>query len=343
MTNVSYTILITSLQFFIVNINSNYETELFDINPEDSCFRNPLINKGADPWIIEKDSTYYYCYSSSNNIFIRQLKNVFDIGEAEAVRVWTPPSGTDYSFEIWAPELHFIRNRWYIYFAADNGNNDNHKMYVLQSVTDDINNGFEFIGLLKTEYNRWAIDGTVLQYRNKLYFIWSGWEDTVNVSQQIYIQEMSSPVSIKENSKRTLLSYPEFDWEKQGGSPSVNEGPEILQSPDGNIFIVYSASGSWSDNYCLGMLKLTGDNPLNTASWKKFSKPVFEGDGTVISPGHCSFIKINGKDWMVYHAIKVKGGGWNNRYIRMQKFLWKNGEPAFGIPVHDGECINISE
>ncbi|MFM9709890.1 family 43 glycosylhydrolase, partial [Streptomyces galilaeus] len=32
--------------------------------------------------------------------------------------VWTPPTGSWNSYSIWAPELHFIDGKWYIYYAA---------------------------------------------------------------------------------------------------------------------------------------------------------------------------------------------------------------------------------
>lgn len=41
--------------------------------------------------------------------------------------VWTAPQGDCmYNQEICAPEIHFINDRWYIYFAADDGSNYNH-------------------------------------------------------------------------------------------------------------------------------------------------------------------------------------------------------------------------
>jgi GH43 family beta-xylosidase len=42
-----------------------------------------------------------------------------------------------YSKELWAPELHFIKGKWYMYFAADDGNNNNHRIYVLENPTAD--------------------------------------------------------------------------------------------------------------------------------------------------------------------------------------------------------------
>jgi GH43 family beta-xylosidase len=62
---------------------------------------------------------------------------------------------------VWAPELHRIGNRWFIYFAADNGKNKYHRMWALESErgTDPLG-PYHCCGQLETE--GWAIDGTVL-------------------------------------------------------------------------------------------------------------------------------------------------------------------------------------
>ena len=56
---------------------------------------------------------------------------------------------------VWAPELHFINGKWYIYFAADNGDNKNHRMHVLESATQDAMGAYNFVGTLDTE--GWAM------------------------------------------------------------------------------------------------------------------------------------------------------------------------------------------
>jgi len=148
---------------------------------------------------------------------------------------------------------------------------------------------------------------------------------------------MKNPKTI--TGKRVLISEPEYDWEKIG-RPLINEGPQVLKNKD-QIFIIFSASGSWTDNYCLGQLKLSGDNPLDPGSWTKSRTPVFSGTGTVFSPGHASFVKSpDGKeDWIVYHTAKQKGTGWK-RDVNIKKFTWDiNGNPSFGYPESKG--VNI--
>jgi len=119
----------------------------------------------------------------------------------------------------------------------------------------------------------------------------------------------------------------------------------MLMNSQGNLFITYSASGCWTDNYCLGLLSLkeNGD-PMNASDWNKTATPVFNtfASGGAFSPGHNSFFKSRDgtEDWILYHANSTAGQGCgNSRSPRMQKFTWNvDGTPNFGIPV----SINVT-
>jgi len=299
----------------------------------ESTFRNPVAPDGHDPWIIQKDGLYHYCYSHRGAIWVNSNPKLQDAVQFEGTQVWRPERGKQYSRELWAPELHFLQGRWYIYVAADDGRNENHRMYVLQCETSDPTRRFSFSGKIADPTDKWAIDGTVMQYRGRLYFIWSGWETNQNVRQDLYIAPMSNPTAI--SGPRVLISKPEYRWEKVG-RPLVNEGPQVLTHND-DLFVIYSASGSWTDDYCLGQLKLVGADPLNPKSWRKKPTPVFRGTETIFSPGHASFTKSpdGAEDWIVYHTAKHRGAGWN-RCTRMQPFTWDaQGNPVFGRPIAD--------
>lgn len=299
-------------------------------------FTNPIKPAtSADPWIVYKDGYYYYCHSNGNNkIYVTKTKNLQDIDREVAVNVWTSPYGKEYSAELWAPELHFIQGKWYIYFAADDGRNENHRMYCLESTSEDPQGGYEFKGKVAAKTDKWAIDGTVLDMDGQLYFLWSGWEGDENIRQGIYIAEMSNPYTI--SGERVLLSMPEQPWE-MNGQPYINEGPQVLKKND-TIHIVYSASGSWTDEYCLGLLTCKDGKVMNPSSWEK-TGPVFSKGETAYGPGHCSFVKSPDRkeDWIVYHACEFSGGGWAGRSVRAQKFSWKGDYPEFGTPVKVGE------
>ena len=303
-----------------------------------ATFTNPIIGDGADPWITYKDGYYYLTHTTGWDIYVRRatrLAGTNGIGAASQVMAFSPPA--PYNWDVWAPELHFIQGKAYLYYAADNGTNANHRMFVAEQVGQTMS--FAYKGkVYDASHDRWAIDGTVLQATNgSLYFIWSGWPGKTDGLQNLYIAPMSNPWTI--SGSRVLLSTPDLPWESW-----IQEGPVVLQR-GGKVFVIYAANLSWTDNECLGMLVNTDGNYLNPASWTKSPQPVFQTvtgpNGSVFGPGHCSFTQsLDGtEDWIFYHAAKYSGAGWT-RNIRMQRFAWDaGGIPDFGQPVPAGVAL----
>lgn len=317
-------------------------------------FTNPLLSSGPDPWCIYKDGFYYYTHTTGRNITIWKTKSIATLSTAENKVVWTPPASGPYSKDIWAPEVHYLEGKWYVYFAADSGNNTHHRLWVLECASQDpINGEWKVKGQLATPDNKWAIDGSVFTVNNKHYLIWSGWEGDTNGRQDIYIAAMKNPWTVE--GKRTLISKPDHAWERNGdlNNPNdvphidVNEGPEILQHGN-KLFLIYSASACWTDTYALGMLSTTIDKDLlDASSWVKSPEPVFKQSlaNKVYAPGHnCFFVSPNGKEnWILYHANSKPGQGCTGlRSPRAQKFTWKqDGSPDFGVPLPEGQPLEI--
>lgn len=297
-------------------------------------FQNPVLDSGADPWVIRDGDDYYYCYSGGDGVCVNRIEALDKITTEGGTKVYTAPADTMYSKEYWAPELHKIDGKWYIYVAADDGDNYNHRMYVLECTGDDPTDPYVMKGKITDSTDKWAIDGTVLQYKGECYFIWSGWEGDVNVAQNIYIAHMSDPWTI--DSERVLLSTPEYRWEKLGGMPSINEGPAALVAPSNDtVHIIYSGSGSWSDYYRLGQLTFRGEGDiLDAANWTKAEDSIFEMTKDVFGPGHCSFTTAaDGSTWIVYHANLVSGSGWGGRSVWTQQVEWNGDDIVLGTPA----------
>lgn len=188
-------------------------------------------------------------------------------------------------------------------------------------------------GSIITEYA--GLDGTVFEHGGELYFLYAGYGHFPEYGSAIYIAKMANPWTIE--GENVLLSKPTDPWEMQGGM-AINEGPAILRGY-GKIFLVFSASTCWSDDYSLGMLTCSEqDDVMNPKSWIKAPNPVFHksAENQVFGPGHNSFVKSpdDKEYWIVYHAIPVSGAGSAHRSTRIQKFGWDDqGNPDFGIPV----------
>jgi hypothetical protein len=118
----------------------------------------------------------------------------------------------------------------------------------------------------------------------------------------------------------------------------INEGPQALARGE-SIHIVYSASFSQTDNYCLGLLTMARvADPLDPASWTKSDGCLFETNqaASVFGPGHNFLIRSpDGSEWLnVYHANLVSNTGWKGRSVRVQRFGWDSEDrPVFGAPV----------
>src|SRR5437879_5146350 len=90
---------------------------------------NPLYD-GADPWVICHGERYFSCNARSDGrIEVWQSHSPLERGLGRIV--WAPPRRGWNSRQVWAPEIHHIHGRWYIYYAASDGRNANHRMGVL--------------------------------------------------------------------------------------------------------------------------------------------------------------------------------------------------------------------
>ena len=309
--------------------------------PTELCtFANP-IGTGQDPYVVLHEGAYYLVESRDNALYVYRSDDLTDLKQ-NGVRVWEPPAEGWNRTHLWAPELHQIDGRWYIYYAA--GEDGPPFIYqrsgVLASAGADPQGTYEDLGPLYTgdtgadSVNVWAIDVTVGEVDDQLYAVWSGWEenrDTDRTPQHLYIAEMANPWTI--SSDRVKLSSPVEPWEV-GTQLDLNEGPQFLMHGD-DTFIIYSARESWLPAYRLGQLRLEDDaDPMDPANWTK-TGPVFQATSTVFGVGHASFTTSpdGTEDWIVYHAKVSEAPGWE-REIRTQPFTWTaDGSPSFGSPV----------
>lgn len=318
--------------------------------PRQSCTLTNPLGSGADPWVVREGSWYYLAQSRDNAIWISRSRKLSDIVAQQPVRVWTAPDTGWNRTNVWAPELHRIGGRWYIYYAAGRSGPPfiEQRAGVLEALTDDAQGAYSDRGMLYTGDSvatgrgvRWAIDLTVGEIAGKLYAVWSGWEQnaaTDRTPQQLYIAEMTNPWTIGTN--RVRISAPTESWER-GTELDLEEGPEFLRHGT-RTFIIYSTRESWLRDYRLGELELVGSDPMSASSYVK-SGPVFTGTAAVYGVGHASFTVSpdSTESWIVYHSKADTIPGWQ-RVIRMQKFTWSaSGAPVFGTPVPPGEAIPV--
>lgn len=265
--------------------------------------------RGADPSVIKTKDGYVAIESrAGRRMFVRVAPTLQDLAAAKAHRIWSDP---DRLGDVWAPEILFRNGQYEVYFTA--GVDRFHRMYTIQS--DRPTAGFGDAREIELPDNKWAIDGVPFSYRGADYFVWSGWQGDTDVRQDIFIAPMNGEGKVE--LPRVAIASPDRPWENVAGeTPSINEGPQPIVDPAGQLHIVYSANGSWGENYCLSDLRLiAGGNPLDPADWHESDGCLFGANPSTLAPsgtlaakakgvGHHSFILPDGDPG----AIRDPGG-----------------------------------
>ncbi len=292
-------------------------------------FTNPLKSGDApDPFVMYKEGFYYGCHTTGGDVRIYKSLTLQDIFKGESKSVWGGKP------DIWAPEIHYLNGKWYIYTCFNTGNFW-FNIIVLEGNSQDALGSYTLKSQFSTLSN--GIDATVWQDpdNKQIYMAWSKMDGSAG--QEIWMTKMSNPYTLDGSPVR--LSYPMYSWEKQVSN--VNEGPEFLLHGN-KLHIVYSASQCHYENYCLGMLSAAvGSNYMDPSSWSKSAQPVFQKfpGNNAYAVGHHSCLQTPGGEWwLVYHGkYENNRNGFATRDARMQEFYFKDDIPVFGIPVATGE------
>ncbi|WP_184815743.1 family 43 glycosylhydrolase [Actinophytocola algeriensis] len=302
-----------------------------------SQFSNPIKRNGPDPWMQYHNGYYYLATTTWNStITMRRSRTLAGLSSAADQVVFNLSGRPNGCCNMWAPEFHLLNGRWYLYYVAGQNVpdfNPTQRLHVLESSGTDPMGPYTFKADLG---NTWELDPSILQHNGKLYLLGSASDGT----QSLTITPMSNPYTL--SGARRTISQPTLAWERQ--THPVNEGAEPLYR-NGRVMLVYSASACWGPDYKLGLLTLTGSDPLNRSHWTKSPNPVFQRNdaNSVFAPGHNGFFKSpdGTEDWIVYHANDSASGGCDmNRSTRAQKFTWNaDGTPNFGTPVRLGTTL----
>lgn len=314
------------------------------INGKITEYNNPFIIQRADPYVLRHtDGSYYFTASvpAYDRIVLRKSDTLTGLKDAPEVTVWTKHESGDMSKHIWAPELHYLDGKWYIYFAASREEEIwRLRPYILECTgSDPMKDEWVERGQIKRSdddiysFDSFSLDATILENKGERYYIWAEKvAGGIGIS-NLYIAKMESPTKLA--TAQVLLTTPDYDWERV--DIWVNEGPAILKH-DGRIFLTYSASAT-GECYCLGMLSIGEDEDLlDPRAWVKEKKPVLCSDAEkgFYGPGHNSFTKLpDGRDVCVFHArtyCEIEGDPLYdpNRHTMLMEVKWDEaGKPVF--------------
>lgn len=290
---------INTLLFLIVFLSSSFTQTL--------KFDNPIAEQRADPWVYKTDNGSYYLIATVpeyDRIVLRKANSINSLKTAKEKVIWNKHEDGDMSCHIWAPELHKIDGKWYIYFAAAPIDDKwKIRMWALSNTSKDPMEGeWKEEDRIITKNSSFSLDATSFEHKGKRYLLWA---QSVGDGTGLILSEMKSPTEL--TGKEVVLTKPEFNWERI--KYNVNEGPAVIKH-QGKIFVAYSASAT-NHNYCMGLLWVDSEADLLEASnWHKSPGPVFYTNEELkrYGPGHNSFTTAEDGETviMIYHARDYK-------------------------------------
>lgn len=303
--------------------------------------QNPLSTGAApDPVVVYHEGYYYATFTEVLGIAIyrsKDLKTVLTDEKTVIMNLCDEVQGN-----VWAPELHYnpATDRWYVYASGSTSGWDffSIRMFCLESVTNDPFGEYVFKGY--TDPDVLAIDQTVF-YDGASGTLYTAFSQFTEKGQVITLAVMENPWTVSD--KRMEISYPRYPWERQGKTEGkderVNEGPVFL-CHDGKLSLIYSASGCWSEFYCLGLIEFTGedftvDSVMKKSNWNKHNTPIFEAANEVYGVGHCFFFNTpDGATWISYHGMATPDAGEDGRFMYVQPITFDDkGLPVLGEPL----------
>lgn len=304
-------------------------------------YQNPIIAYGADPSVYFYDGWYYYVRASTNAgrpcISLSRAANLADVGATQAKVVYTAESGSGIE-SIWAPQIYCFDGTWYIYASVSSSVSTlvQRVPMVLKANADDPMGSYtKLAGMQNLDANVWSwLSPRIFEYGGERYYISSVFmsasdNTTSRHKQTLVIGRLSSPTSFAANV--IAIAVPDKAWEGY----DIIEGPFPVYGSDGTLYIAYAANYADGDDYCTGLLKLTGTNLLSALSWEKLENPMQQRDNQyeIFAPGATVFTQSpNGSEvYAVYHA-KLHANNRYNRSIFIQKLDYQNGVPYLGAP-----------
>lgn len=278
----------------------------------------PIAENRADPCIAKWQDKFYFIAtddsSHEQNIYIRCADSIPELVTAPEHLILDNKTYPDIGGLLWAPELHEICGRLYIFHAATPGpffNEESHIM-VLREGGDPTNrddwsrpkrvtraDGSDIAEAGKTI----TLDMTTFNWNGEDYVVWSHRQFIPkDLGAWLYIAKLDPSDPFKLASEPIVLSKPDYGW--ANNHTLVDEGPFALFR-DGKLWLSFS-SAAVDTTYVVAFLTLeAGKDPLVISNWVKANYPSMtsrcvEGE---FGTGHNAYvIDDDGKVFNTYHA-----------------------------------------
>lgn len=298
------------------NIPGTYEVEG---RVHQDRYEFPVAWHKADPCIGKWNGKYYFISTNDldreHSIYIREADSIPGLVTAQQVKILDAYTYPHLGNLLWAPELHVLNDRLYVFHAGtpqEFFEEQSHVMALKEGGNPLKASDWEMpVRVRKKDGNYLyensgkgiTLDMTVFEAGGKHYVCWSQRQFLpVDQGAWLYIAQIDPREPWKLITDPVLLSIPEYGW--ANNHTFVDEGPFALKR-DGKVYLTFS-SAAVDSTYVVGLM--TGDEHadlLNPENWVKENYPLLtsrsvEGE---FGTGHNAYVTDDeGFVWNTYHA-----------------------------------------
>lgn len=166
-----------------------------------ASYANPLVRQRADPHIVKHTDGYYYFTATVpeyDRIVLRRSRTIAGLATAAESVIWKKHTSGDMGAHIWAPELHFIDGKWYVYFAAAPAEDVwKIRMWVLENASaNPLTGTWTEKGRIVTPIDSFSLDASTFALGGTRYLVWAQSNPDVGNNSSIYIARMANPWTV---------------------------------------------------------------------------------------------------------------------------------------------------
>lgn len=305
-----------------------------------------MFNARPDPQMVKYNGRFYFISTDENGqgrIYIRQSDTLEGIKDSSETLLLDGNSFPQlFKTCLWAPELHVIEGKLYIFFAGSLTNWSGVQSHVMQlkeggdpMVTADWETpirvqDMDGDNLYDAASQGITLDMTYFQVGEQGYVAWAQRQlHPVDTGSWLYIATVDKEKPWQLTSDRTAFCKPDYGWDNN--NTFVVEAPYVIQK-DGKIYLTFSG-GATDHTYCIGLMTASADSDLLAAdSWRKRNSPILTSWSVPgqYGPGHNAYIVDD--DGVMYNIYHAKWGRSATRSASIRRVHFDiDGEPALDV------------
>ncbi len=165
-------------------------------------YTNPLIPQRADPHISKHTDGYYYFTATVpeyDRIVLRRAQTIPALASAPETTIWRRKSSGTGSGQVWAPELHAIDGKWYIYVALGVSGQWKIRAAVLEGTgANPLTASWTEKGLIQTNWDTFSLDATAFVANGTRYLVWAQQEPSrTDENSSLLIAALQNPWTLR--------------------------------------------------------------------------------------------------------------------------------------------------